>query len=183
MQKPPLYSAIHIDGKRAHVLARSGEIVEPEPRPVNIYKLSLLSYSPPFCEIEVYCSKGTYIRSLARDLALGAGSRGSLVSLCRTAVGGFSLEDAFNPLSSDDPAKGLKEALRPVDHKAIKALGLSCCNVDDKTARDMIHGKPLINMNIPPSKVMGVFNETGGFVGIIEHKNNSWHYGYIYASV
>jgi tRNA pseudouridine55 synthase len=94
-QAPPAYSAIHIDGERASALARRGEAPEMRKRPVTIYRLELRSWEPPFAKIFVHCSSGTYIRSLARDIALAVGSRAHLTALVRTQVAGFKLEDAI----------------------------------------------------------------------------------------
>ncbi|GHV81470.1 hypothetical protein AGMMS49991_00280 [Spirochaetia bacterium] len=96
LQAPPAYSAVHIDGARAHELARSGVDVEMKKRPVSVYALELVSYQPPEAQIRVHCSKGTYIRSLARDIALAAGSRAHLTALKRTQIAGFHLADAVD---------------------------------------------------------------------------------------
>lgn len=93
-QIPPRYSAIHIDGKRAHELTRSGRHVEMPPRDITIYDLEILSYKDNDLSLRVHCSKGTYIRSLARDIAVACGSRAFVQELKRTAVGPFSLESA-----------------------------------------------------------------------------------------
>jgi tRNA pseudouridine55 synthase len=98
MQEPPAYSAIHINGKRAHELARQGETVVMKKRPVTISSIILHSYEPPLAHIEVACSSGTYIRSLARDIALAAGSRAHVAALRRTRVGHFRVEDADGAL-------------------------------------------------------------------------------------
>jgi len=96
MQKPPVFSAIHINGQRASKLARSGEAPEMKEREVTIYSIELEEWEPPFADIFVHCSSGTYIRSLARDIALAAESRGFLCSLTRTQVAGFMLKDAVD---------------------------------------------------------------------------------------
>ena len=88
-QVPPQYSAIHINGKRASALARGGEAPEMKERQVQIYEIKLLEWSMPYARIHVHCSSGTYIRSLARDLALAAGSRAHLSALERTQIAGF----------------------------------------------------------------------------------------------
>ncbi|MCL2759407.1 MAG: tRNA pseudouridine(55) synthase TruB, partial [Treponema sp.] len=66
-QAPPLYSAIHVNGQRASNLARAGKTPEMKERPVTVHELKLLSWEPPFADIFVHCSSGTYIRSLSRD--------------------------------------------------------------------------------------------------------------------
>ena len=93
-QVPPLYSAIHVDGQRASDLARSGQQAQLPSREITVHSLALTDFDGQYGLLEVTCSKGTYIRSLARDIALAAGSRGHLVALRRTGVGPFRLEDA-----------------------------------------------------------------------------------------
>jgi tRNA pseudouridine55 synthase len=94
-QIPPFYSAIHVDGKRLYELARSGQAPpEIKARPVTIHKLDLLSYVPPNVVIRVHCSKGTYIRSIARDLGQTLGLGGCLAALVRETSGRFKLADA-----------------------------------------------------------------------------------------
>ena len=90
-QKPPVYSAIKIDGKRAYDLARSGEEVEMKAREVEIYRLELLSSDYDSATFEMDCSKGTYVRSLGRDIALELGTFSYISSLRRTKVGAFDL--------------------------------------------------------------------------------------------
>jgi tRNA pseudouridine55 synthase len=97
MQRPPEYSAVHVGGKRAYKLALEGKAPELAPRPVEIYSLELLSYEEGKAALEVRCSSGTYIRSLARDLALACGSRAHLRALERLAIGPFRVEDAVGP--------------------------------------------------------------------------------------
>jgi len=133
MQKPPVFSAIHINGQRASKLARSGDVPEMKERPVTIYDLKLEEWQPPFADIFVHCSSGTYIRSLARDIALAAGSRAHLSSLTRTQVAAFSLEMTDNAISS----------VRPVDKSVIAALGLPWYEVTPPEAENISHGKPL----------------------------------------
>lgn len=103
LQTPPEYSAVHVNGKRASDRVRQGEAVTIPPREVTIHELELMSPSPAnmdcdgrvaSCQLRVLCSKGTYIRSLARDIALASGSRAHLVSLRRTRIGPFRLEHA-----------------------------------------------------------------------------------------
>ncbi|NBK22611.1 MAG: tRNA pseudouridine(55) synthase TruB [Spirochaetia bacterium] len=93
-QSPPQYSALHIGGKRASKLAREGKVVVMEKRPVTVYSFELVSFEEGLLVADIHVSKGTYIRSLARDLALACNSRGYLVNLVRTQIGPFLLEDA-----------------------------------------------------------------------------------------
>lgn len=90
MQVPPAFSAIKVDGARAYDLARAGEVVELKSRPVTIHNAKLLGMpDADHAEVEISCSKGTYVRSLARDLALALGTMGHVTALRRIAHGPF----------------------------------------------------------------------------------------------
>ena len=106
-QRPPAVSAVHVNGQRAYALARAGEAVELPPRPVTIHRLELLAWHPASgqLELQVHCSAGTYIRSLARDLGEALGCGGSLHSLRRTGALGFQLEQSvpLERLTADQP--------------------------------------------------------------------------------
>jgi len=93
-QVPPVYSAIKVGGQRAYAMARRGETPELAPRQVTISDLRVLDVSEDCLALEVACSKGTYIRALARDIASALGTVGHLTRLVRTQVGPFRLEDA-----------------------------------------------------------------------------------------
>lgn len=93
LQTPPLYSALHVDGKRAYQMARKGLDVEMEPREIEISTLDIVSYEDGILEFDTKVSKGTYIRSLARDMAYRLNTCGHLVSLRRLEVGPYTLED------------------------------------------------------------------------------------------
>ena len=98
LQRPPAVSAVHVGGERAYARARRGELVELAPRPVTIHSLRLLGWDPAKAqaELEVRCSAGTYIRSLARDLGEHLGCGGALARLRRTATLGFDLSTAVD---------------------------------------------------------------------------------------
>ncbi len=91
MQTPPLFSAKKVEGTRAYELARAGETVELRQAKITIYEMELLEYDLPRIRIRVPCSKGTYIRSLAREIGEALDSGAHLTSLCRTRSGGFTL--------------------------------------------------------------------------------------------
>ncbi|MDE6537840.1 MAG: tRNA pseudouridine(55) synthase TruB [Muribaculaceae bacterium] len=92
MQVPPVFSAVKVDGKRAYKFARKGEEVELKAKPLEITELEILSFEPPLLRIRVVCSKGTYIRALARDIGKALGSGGHLVGLRRTRVGDMDID-------------------------------------------------------------------------------------------
>lgn len=93
-QVPPPYSAVKVKGKKAYEMAREGEDVDLQPRKIQVYNLELLEWAPPEAVIDVYCSSGTYVRSLAHDLGETLGCGAHLVGLRRTKSGRFTLRDA-----------------------------------------------------------------------------------------
>ncbi len=95
-QVPPLYSAKFVNGKRAYEIARKGIIKELEPVTIFFKELELLEFGIPESRIRLLCSKGTYVRSFARDLGVATGSGCYLSALTRTAIGSFKLEKAWN---------------------------------------------------------------------------------------
>ena len=97
MQIPPMYSALKRDGKRLYKLARKGEMLELQPRPVQVYDIEVISFKNPDLKLKVTCGKGTYIRSIAHDLGKRVGSLAYLSALERTEIGSFSVESAWQP--------------------------------------------------------------------------------------
>lgn len=94
-QVPPVYSAVKIDGKKAYDYARKGENVELKPKLLVIDKIDVLNFSLPELKIRVVCSKGTYIRALARDIGEALGSGAHLTALQRTAIGEVKIENCW----------------------------------------------------------------------------------------
>lgn len=102
-QVPPPYSAVKVQGRKAYDMAREGEEFELTPRIINVYSLEILEWALPEVVIDVYCSSGTYVRSLANDLGKELGTGAHLVGLRRTKSGRFTLRDAV-------PLRRLQEA-------------------------------------------------------------------------
>ena len=94
-QTPPLHSAIKVDGKRAYELARQGKDHELKSREVEIKEFEITAVEKPWVTFRVVCSKGTYIRSLARDFGNALGVGAYLAELCRTRIGNYKLENAL----------------------------------------------------------------------------------------
>ncbi len=116
-QKPPAHSAIWIDGERAYKLARAGGAPEMKARPVDIHAIDILEYTFPRLVLDVRCGKGTYIRSLARDIGTALGAGGMLAGLRRTAVGEFTIDRAVELDDLPDPL--LAEHLLPIPGTAV----------------------------------------------------------------
>ena len=97
MQVPPVYSACMVDGHRAYKMARRGEEIELAAKPIRIDEIELTDFDPEKMQmsIRVVCGKGTYIRSLARDIGAALGSGAFLTALCRTRVGDIRIEDCL----------------------------------------------------------------------------------------
>lgn len=96
-QYPPAYSAKKINGQRAYQKAHKGQQITTRPVMVNIHDLKLLNYNEPFADFKVYCSKGTYIRSLVHDIGKALQSGAYLTALSRTAIGPYQLQNAMEP--------------------------------------------------------------------------------------
>jgi tRNA pseudouridine55 synthase len=134
MQVPPCYSAIKVDGERAYDLARDGDIVELTPRPVSVYELEIEeAISPELTRLICACGKGTYVRSIARDLGRALGCYGHIAALRRTSVGPFDEENAISLEkleqfgNSTDGYSALMSAVLPVETAldGIPALAIS----------------------------------------------------------
>jgi tRNA pseudouridine55 synthase len=135
LQTPPKYSALKIGGQRAYALARTGAEPVLAARPVTISALTLLDYSPSTLRLEVVCSKGTYVRALARDIATALGTVGHMSSLLRTRVGPFAVDDA---VTLDGVA--VRDALRPAS-QAIPDAPEVTASADE--ARRLANGQPV----------------------------------------
>ncbi|MGM9668170.1 MAG: tRNA pseudouridine(55) synthase TruB [Faecousia sp.] len=117
-QIPPMYSAIKVDGKKLYDLARAGKTVERAPREIEIFSLELVSFAGNEAVLRVHCSKGTYIRTLCKDIGEALGCGGCMAALRRITAGEYTIGDAV-PLERllSDAAAGadLSATLRPVD--------------------------------------------------------------------
>lgn len=96
MQIPPMYSAIKFKGKTLYDIARKGKSIDLKPREVTVYKFEILEINKPYVKFEIKCSKGTYIRSIANDFGEALGCGGVLISLRRTAIGNYYVDEALS---------------------------------------------------------------------------------------
>ena len=114
MQVPPMYSALKVNGQKLYDLARKGKEVERQPRPITIHELTLLGMEAEGIRLRVRCSKGTYIRTLCKDIGEALGCGGCMAALRRVAAGEYTAEEAVPLqvlLETEDP----EQYLRPVD--------------------------------------------------------------------
>jgi len=163
-QVPPMYSALKHQGKPLYKLARQGITIARKPRRVEIYRLSILDWCPPELVLEVECSKGTYIRSLAYELGQALGVGGCLVGLVRTAVGPFRLEDAV-ALSTLEEAKDWRRYLLPMDRALI---GLPAVVLDEETARRLRFGQSIALGDAPEGHLLRAYDPAERLIAILE---------------
>lgn len=148
MQVPPVVSAIKVDGEAMHARVRRGEVVVPEAREVELRAAEVLAVStePPSCSLRVTVSKGFYVRSLARDLALALGTRGHLTALRRTRSGAMALDGALDGavlLSARSDESARSHVRSSVEGWSQAARWMPTVAVDAELARALRYGRPV----------------------------------------
>lgn len=166
-QLPPLYSAIKHQGVPLYKLARRGIVVERKPRFVEVYDIKLIDWSWPSLTIEVECSKGTYIRSLAHDLGEKLGCGAHLRELVRLASGRFTLEDA---LTLEEFAESFsqgrwRDLLHPIDEAL---LGFDAMVVDRDAEYKIRHGQQIEGKGSVSTALCRAYSPVGDFIGLLE---------------
>ncbi|HEY8576709.1 MAG TPA: tRNA pseudouridine(55) synthase TruB [Devosia sp.] len=142
LQRPPIFSALKIDGERAYDLARAGEAVDLPPREIDVDDIVLLEHGAEQSVLEVTCGKGTYVRSLARDIAEALGTRGHVATLHRAAVGPFHDGDAVTIDQLEALALEARDALlKPV---AAGFADLPEIRLDPQQATAVRHGNAVL---------------------------------------
>lgn len=137
-QQPPAYSAVHVNGKRAYRIARAGGEPQIASRRVTIHGIDILSYRSPELDVTVDCSKGTYIRALARDLGRLAGSCAYVQSLRRIRVGPYTVAEAASPES----ISGVENL--PDSRQLLSRLeGIASCSVREESEAGVQNGQTL----------------------------------------
>ena len=171
-QRPPAFSAIHVDGKRAYHLARQGQPVELPSRPVQMHSLKLLEFTYPYFTLEIDCGSGTYVRSLGRDIALRLNSGAVMTQLERTAIGQFNLTDAWHPDSLDD--FNWQQELKPLE---IATTLLPQVILTDHEISELIFGR-FIDREIeaelsidPTNQEVAGLTESGQLVAILMQRS------------
>jgi len=155
-QRPPVYSALKIAGKRAYQLARQGQNVELASREVDVYGMELIDYDYPLLRLNIECGSGTYVRSLGRDLAEAVGSGAVMTALVRERIGPFSLVNALPPSILDDPeSENWLEHLLPPE---LAVAHLPRVELDAKTTARILKGQKVRQDEIPaPQKTSSGF--------------------------
>ena len=170
-QIPPMYSAIKKDGRKLYDLARAGESIELEPRPVTIHSLTLNEWSAPEFVLDVVCSAGTYIRSLAYDIGQALGVGGHLTGLIRAASGSFKLEDAVQLdalLADADWGRFMLPPDTAVSH-------LPAVHLDDVDTEHVWNGR--IPQHVPSleGELARAYNSAGEFFALLQIKDGLLH--------
>jgi tRNA pseudouridine55 synthase len=173
-QVPPPYSAVKVKGKKAYEMARKGKEVNLEPRIINVFNLEILEWAPPEIVIDVYCSSGTYVRSLANDLGESLGTGAHLIGLRRTKSGQFTLRDAV-------PLRRLKESFDAGDWyqfliPAAEALGdwpMIELNADEV---ELVRHGHRVSAEPESSGWVRGLSQQGDLVALLEHdpETNEW---------
>lgn len=160
-QVPPAFSAAKVSGERAYDLARSGEAVSLQPRRVFVESIALLDFTYPLLELEVNCGKGTYIRSLARDVGERPGCGGHVEVLRRTRVGPFRVEDAVSLDADRETARG---KLLPV---SLALAELPRLTLPAATARRLRQGVAVPSGEAMRAEEMAAFADDGRLIGVV----------------
>jgi tRNA pseudouridine55 synthase len=170
-QAPPRYSAVKIQGKRAYALARSNQSFAMPVRSVTVSELSLASYTPQTGEasLRIVCSKGTYIRSLARDLARALGTCGYAAAIRRTGIGLFSVDQALSP---EECSRNPRGALRSV-HTVFSDSPSARITNEQKQA--IAYGKPIALDGRDQPRLM-LFDDDGECVAVAKRQGEALYH-------
>ena len=160
MQVPPMYSALKVNGQKLYELARKGREVERQPRPVTIHELTLLGMEAEGIRLRVRCSKGTYIRTLCKDIGQALGCGGCMKELRRVQAGEYTIAEAVpleERLASEDPGA----YLRPVDSMFRNYEAVTLTENQEKRCRNGV----AFTMNLPEGTYR-VYAQSGEFLAL-----------------
>jgi len=165
-QRPPVYSALKVNGQRAYKLAREGQQVQLEPRPVEIHELRVTGYDYPELKINLRCGSGTYVRSLGRDLAEALGTAAVMSALTRTAIGDFHSAEGLDAdcLTEETIASHLQPASSVVGH-------LPRVTLSPDQLVEIRHGRRIATTsNFDSAPEIAGLDEAGNLVAILREK-------------
>ena len=176
LQVPPMYSAIKVNGQKLYDLARKGREVERQPRPITIHELQLLEFSGNEARLRVRCSKGTYIRTLCKDIGEALGCGGCMAALRRGQAGEYTLEGAIplrELLDISERGEDVEHLLRPVDPMFASHEKLS---LNEKQARLVKNGNAFVSdcpdgtyrVYAPDGEFLALCKAEGGKVSTIK---------------
>lgn len=180
MQLPPMYSAIKVNGKKLYELARQGQVIERQPRPVTIHSIDITDMDIPRVTFDVSCSKGTYIRSLCRDIGERLSCGALMEKLIRTEVKGFRIEDSLK--LSD--IERLRDEGRLMDYVMTTdrlMQDVPKLHVKESAARLLANGNKLKASAFEENHIyrgtyVRVYDESGRFVALYEYSGEKDEY-------
>jgi len=179
-QVPPQYSAVHINGKRAYHYALEGEKVTLKARTITIHNIAMTSYEAPLLTLDITCSKGTYIRALARDLAYKLHTYAYVHELSRYGIGPFLLSEAVDP-KKFNPGLHLQTAAEFM--KRLK--NIRCLTICDEHCQRVVQGKALSDDNFKEEKIIpgsyAIFNSHNEFIALVTKTRNTYRYQMVVA--
>lgn len=165
-QIPPMYSALKHQGERLYTLARKGIVVQRAPRKVTIHKLAVHTIEETRLELEIHCSKGTYVRTLVEDMARALGTVGHVSALRRIGVAGFGSDDAWVTLAALEADEAPERWLLPPDAALHQWPRITL-------SRDLVHffchGQPVLLTRLPAvTGWLRMYDGSGDFLGVGE---------------
>lgn len=170
LQIPPMYSAIKVGGRKLYELARAGETVELKPRLVHIHAIHLRDWQPPVATLDVTCSSGTYVRSIARDLGAFLGTGAHLSGLRRTQSGNFQIEHArtWESLTSEPD---WRRAIIPVDSAL---AGWRIVRLDAHQATTVGHGGAIPHEEAGERELALAYTPNGSLLAVVRAEDGFW---------
>jgi len=165
LQTPPMYSALKVNGKKLYELARGGEVIEREPRRICIYEISAKKLTDTEYEVDVKCSKGTYIRTLLADIGASLGCGAVMKTLCRASASGFTLSDAHTLDEIEEMSESDRDKLIiPIEKVFDSYRKVTLVPFFARLARN---GLPIylkkIKYELAPDECVSLFDEKGFF--------------------
>lgn len=169
-QSPPSVSAVRIKGKRSYKLARKGAPEIPPPKNITIHSIKITNYDYPFLGLEITCGKGTYIRSIARDLGSVLKTGGYVGDLERTMIGGFTLADSLDPM---EPPIDPYLAVKPQE---LAVGGMKKVTLEGLMLRNLLNGTkipfPMKEQYFPIDNTFAIMDTNARLRAIAEYRNS-----------
>ena len=169
-QRPPKYSALKVQGRRAHALARSGKQFDLKPRTIEIHELTVVRYEYPELVLNIGCGSGTYVRSLGRDLAEALGTAAAMSALTRTAVGPFDLERAHRLDELDEG--NIAAALLPA---GLAVTQLPHVVLDQLQQQHVRYGRPIRLEQAASQDELAAVDQDERFLAVIERRGRAFY--------
>lgn len=172
VQLPPLYSAVKVKGLPLYKRARTGTAVERPSRRVTVHQIKLLAWNPPLLKVEIHCSSGTYIRTIAHDLGQALGCGAHLSDLRRLKIGTSHVDDAI-PLRRLE-REGLRDHLKPMDSAAANLPPVILTSEETTKVSSGLRISRREEPGLEATTMVRAYDHEGRFVGILESIESQW---------